>query len=85
MFAMADFEVKFKSDPTPFGVGFGEVNEVSSGGIYDEYAGEYEVTPRITEQVLPTSKKVMTDDLVVREIPVTRVTNTSGGNTIIIG
>ena len=63
---------------------FGEVYVVTDGG-YESYDGDYEVVPRLHEQVLNTSKKIMQDDVKIKEIPVTRVSNTSGGTTVIIG
>ena len=51
----------------------------------EEYSGSYEVTPKLKEQILQTSEKVMREDLKIKEIPITTVTNSSGGNTIIIG
>ena len=53
------------------------------GGI--PYTGRYEVTPRVSEQVMQTRAKTMSDDVTVHAIPYTRTTNTSGGYTAIIG
>lgn len=60
---------------------------VPEGGVddYDKYDGPYEVIPRIAAQQLQTAKKVMTDDLIVREIPIIAVANAAGGNTVVIG
>ena len=55
------------------------------GGDYDRYAGPYNVTPRLYEQSLATADKVMSDDVTVFEIPVTRTTNPDGGQTVLIG
>lgn len=77
-------QVKFEENDQNLPVDFGEVTEVSHDGV-QEYTGPYEATPKVTAQTLPTKDKLMRDDLVVREIPITRVSNTSGGNTIIIG
>ena len=63
---------------------FGEVYVVTKGG-YESYDGSYEITPRLHEQVLNTSKKIMHDDVTIKEIPIARVSNTSGGTTVIIG
>ena len=63
---------------------FGEVYVVTKGG-YEPYDGAYEVVPRLHEQVLNTSKKIMHDDVTIKEIPIARVSNTSGGTTVIIG
>lgn len=51
----------------------------------DAYEGEYIVTPKTEEQVLPTLAKYMTDDITVRKIPVHKVSNASGGTTVYIG
>ena len=56
--------------------------------IYDrfpEYSGQYEVTPKLEAQTLSTAFKTMNRDVEIKEIPITRVSNTSGGNTVIIG
>ena len=55
------------------------------GGNVEEYKGSYEVTPRLQEQTLPTARKVMRDDVKINKIPITTVSNSSGGNTVIIG
>lgn len=55
------------------------------GGDVDEYKGSYEVTPRLEEQTLSTAHKVMRNDVKIKKIPITTVSNTSGGNTVIIG
>ncbi len=49
-----------------------------------QYDGPYEVTPRVTAQTLPTARKILTDDITVREIPRYDVSNTAGGKTIFI-
>lgn len=49
------------------------------------YEGEYEVTPKVSEQTLPTAKKMLTEDLTIKEIPYFSVGNNSGGNTVYIG
>lgn len=76
----------------------GKLKQVSQGSIKiskvdvavinwegDTYEGEYEVTPRWTEQSLETQGKTMMHDVTVHEIPVIRTTNPSGGITIVIG
>lgn len=49
------------------------------------YEGEYEVTPKLEEQTLSTTNKMMKNDLKINKIPITTVSNSSGGNTVIIG
>lgn len=51
----------------------------------DPYDGEYTITPKVTEQTLPTRAKTMRDDVTVLEIPYVSVSNLSGGNTVTIG
>jgi hypothetical protein len=51
-----------------------------------EYDGEYEVIPKAYEKtVLETNKRIMKDNITVHEIPITIVTNLSGGSTACIG
>lgn len=49
------------------------------------YEGDYEVTPKVSEQTLPTAEKMMAEDLTVKSIPFFNVGNTSGGSTVYIG
>ena len=52
---------------------------------YEDYKGDYEVTPKVNEQSLKTKNKRMTDDVKVKSIPFFNVSNTSGGSTAYIG
>ena len=57
-----------------------------SNTLIAEYQGEYSVTPLPNmEQILRTSAKVLTDDIVVKEIPYYQTSNDAGGYTITIG
>lgn len=49
------------------------------------YDGEYEVTPKIDEQVLETKNKTMKKDLTIKSIPYYETSNLSDGKTVIIG
>lgn len=51
----------------------------------EEYDGDYEVTPKFTEEVLKTKNKLMKDNVLVHPIEVARVSNPSGGTTVYIG
>lgn len=63
-----------------------EINgEVVKVGDYEEYKGDYVVTPRVSEQRLATAEKVLHNDVVVREIPYAEVSNLTGGKTVTIG
>lgn len=52
---------------------------------YTDYEGDYEVTPKVVEQSLPTKNKYMLDDVTVKSIPYFSVSNGTGGNTVYIG
>lgn len=49
------------------------------------YEGQYDITPKVTEQIMQTANKYMIDDVTIRKIPVYKVSNTSGGTTVYIG
>lgn len=48
------------------------------------YSGDYEVTPKIQEQVLNTYDRHMNDDVTIKAIPYFEVSNEQG-QTVIIG
>ena len=50
-----------------------------------QYEGEYEVKPMFEAQTLPTKEKILTEDITVNAIEVSRVTNQNGGKTVYIG
>lgn len=54
-------------------------------GDYDEYTGEYVVTPGLYEaQTLPTKEKVMRDDVTIEKVPHFKTSN-EFGETFYIG
>lgn len=54
-------------------------------GDYEQYKGDYLVVPKFENQTLETKDKVMGFNVEIKPIPVEKVANTSGGNTVIIG
>ena len=60
------------------GISYGE------GGRLPDYKGDYEVKPKLVEQVLPTNGRSMNDNVTVKEVPVDRVGNLGGGYTVTI-
>lgn len=62
-----------------------KVEEIQTGVDAEQYEGEYQITPSFEAQSLQTKNKLMTDDVSVSAISVVKVSNTSGGNTVIIG
>lgn len=61
------------------------LGELVPVGEYKHFKGDYSVTPRLESQTLKTENLVMDFDLEIQKIPIERVSNTSGGNTVIIG
>lgn len=61
--------------------------EITPGAIgYETYEGPYEVVPMAhTMQVLDTENKLMTENVLVYEIPYWETSNPQGGNTVYIG
>lgn len=57
----------------------------STGVRHSTYEGPYEVDPTFSDIILNTKQKLMSDDVLVNEIAVHRVTNLSGGLTVTIG
>lgn len=51
---------------------------------YTDYVGDYEVTPKTSEQTLRTKDKHLTEDVTIKSIPYFETSNNSGGNTIYI-
>lgn len=50
----------------------------------DPYTGTYDVTPKVDAQTLPTARKTMMQDVIIKAIPYYEVTNDSGGSTVYI-
>lgn len=63
---------------------FGEVYTVVSDKV-PRYDGDHEITPSFADQLLDTSGLMLEEDIRIEPIPIARVTNTSGGTTVIIG
>lgn len=51
----------------------------------ETYPGPYVVDPSFANQILETAQKIMSDDVTVHPIEVSRVSNLSGGTTVYIG
>lgn len=55
------------------------------GGRLPNYTGDYSVTPKTSQVVLPTKDKSMLDDVTVFQIPFKEMPNVGGGTTVTIG
>lgn len=74
--------IKFVQTQCTFNADFGEVILVKTDEVYE---GDYNVVPRVYQQVLETKDKLMLDDVTVEIIPLSRVINLSNGYTVTIG
>ena len=64
----------------------GEISAAPARSSYPYYDGVYELTPLPQlDIVLNTSNKILTKNMIVKEIPYFETTNESGGYTVIIG
>lgn len=79
---MIEVAMTVDSDVYEMNMSIGAEYTMSQGTPYE---GEYEVTPRVYTQSLDTDGKLMSDDVTVHEIPVTRTSNPQGGLTVVIG
>ena len=73
---------KFIQTECVFNTNFGEVFLVNTSEVYD---GDYNVIPRVYQQVLETKDKLMLDDVTVEIIPLAKTINLSNGYTVTIG
>ncbi len=76
--------VKMRVQERPVKMTVGSARVIYIGG--EPYDGTYDVTPKTNAaQTLPTTGKLLSDDITVRKIPYYEVGNSSGGTTIYIG
>lgn len=76
-----EFCMSFEETNTEFCMEFGEIQVVHTD--YDPYPGPYVVIPKRRDQILATKDKNMTDDVTVKEVPWTEVSNQHGTTYII--
>lgn len=76
------FEIRFEETVKDVNAEFDELQFVTIGN--EPYTGEYEITPKVSKQIVPTKGKVMQNDLTVNSVPFFDVGNTSGGSTVYI-
>lgn len=62
-----------------------KIDQIDSANVYEIYNGSYNITPKVTSQTLNTDQKVMSDDVTIQGIPISRTSNNEGGQTILIG
>lgn len=57
--------------------------DITIGSSVDVYTGEYEVIPKTISQTLSTTNKLMTQDVLVHEIPYDETSNLYGTTVVI--
>ena len=77
--------VKFAESGGTLHAKMGEIHTVTEYIGGEKYTGEYEVTPKVEAQTMPTKDKVLIEDMTVNAIPYFDVSNSSGGSTVFIG
>lgn len=75
-------DVNFIQTECTFNIDFGEIVFIKTDDVYE---GDYNVIPRVYQQILETKDKVMLDDVTVEVIPLSKVLNPSNGYTVTIG
>ena len=75
-------DVKFIQTECTFTADFGEVILIKTDDVYE---GNYDVIPRVYQQVLSTKDKLMLDDVTIEVIPLSKVINLKNGYTVTIG
>lgn len=70
------FNLEFEEESKEFCLNFGEIQIVHTD--YDPYPGPYVVIPKRRDQILTTNGKNMEDDVTVKEVPWTEVSNPTG-------
>lgn len=78
-------DVAFEENSKDFCACFTSELEVTIAEDIAPYAGDYEVTPRVTEQTLETGNMRMAANLKIERIPYVEVSNSTGGTTVYIG
>lgn len=75
----------FEENSRDFCACFSSDLEVTIAEDIAPFVGDYEVTPKVTEQTLKTENKRMAANLRIKKIPYVEVSNPSGGTTVYIG
>lgn len=76
--------VQMNQSPSRFNAQFANLQKVTELKDADPYMGDYEITPKVDAQTMPTAQKLMTQDVTIKAIPYFNVSNNSGGSTVYI-
>ena len=75
----------FRENAKDFAANFLEGHIITKYVGGKPYEGDYVVTPKVEEQIMPTKDKVLLEDVTIKSIPYFNVGNNSGGSTVYIG
>lgn len=78
-----ELDVQFDAEDD-FEVDFGELSEIPPEDL-PTYEGNHSIVPSFADQLLDTSGLLVEEDIKIEAIPLVRVSNNSGGMTVIIG
>ena len=80
----SEFSSKFEELDSDFSASLDENIVIELTTEHEQYEGDYNVTPTIESQTLPTKKKLMAEDVNIKGIPIFETDNLSGGTTVYI-
>lgn len=78
-------DTQFASSGMRLDAEFADFQKVTIQEGVDPYMGDYEITPKVDAQTMPTAQKYMTDDVRIKSIPFYETSNESDGKTVFIG
>jgi len=76
---------KFNSSTVSMDTAFADLQKVTVREDRVPFTGEYQITPKVEAQTIPTAQKYMTDDMEIKAIPYFETSNNSDGETVYIG
>lgn len=76
---------KFNSSTVSIDTAFADLQKVTVREDVIPYMGEYNITPKVEAQTIPTAQKFMTDDVQIKAIPYFETSNNYDGETVYIG
>lgn len=78
-------EMQLNTGSIQLDAAFADYQQVTLQKEADPYTGDYEVTPAVESQTLPTAQKLMKQDMTIKAIPYFETSNDFDGKTVYIG
>lgn len=79
-----EFKVRFEPSEQNIPIKFKQFQQITVKPDVELYEGEYNITPDVEAQIIPTANKFLSEDVTVKQIPFFNVGNTAGGSTVYI-